>query len=109
MRAIVVIDVFLVDGETDRITVTLEGRKLRLQPRPDLRDRRVVRIVARQFGHPRALAQSGEESDREAVHFGFAKGFARSTRWPISGRINFSMARRHPPVEPGSAARSFPL
>src|SRR5271155_314268 len=108
-RTIVVLDVFLVDRETDRVAMAFEGRELGLEPRPDLRDRRVIGKFARQLGSAGALAQRSEKSNRQAVHLGLAEGSAKPTRWPSSGRINFSMPRRHPPVEPGSAARNFPL
>src|SRR5277367_1854814 len=96
-------DVFLVDGEADRIVMSGKLGKLDDQAPPDVADRGAVRKLARQLGRVRSLAQRREQLDRERVHL-----LNRYVMWPSSGMSSFSIASRHASGEPGSAATNLP-
>ena len=98
-------DIFLVDGEADRIVMPAEFGKFDDQLFPDIADGGAVGKLARQLGRMRALAQRREQFDREllTVHL-----LSRYVMWPSCGSSSFSIARRHASVEPGSAAMNLP-
>ena len=67
-RLEVAFDIFLVDGEADRIVMPAELGKFDDQLPPDVGDCGAVGKLARQLGGMRALAQRREQFDCEAVH-----------------------------------------
>ena len=61
-------DIFLVDGEADRIVMPAEFGKFDDQMFPDIADGGAVGKFTRQLGRMRALAQRREQFDREIIH-----------------------------------------
>src|SRR5579863_1523054 len=103
MRPEIAFDVFLIDCEADRIMMPRERGKLADQMLPDLLDGGAFGEFADQLGGVGAFAKGREQFEGETIHL-----LSRETMWPISGRINFSIASRHPSGEPGSAAINLP-
>src|SRR5208283_1475195 len=96
-------DIFLVDGETDRVVMPAELGKFNDQLPPDVADCCAVGKLTAQLSRVRPLAQRREQLDREPAH-----RLSSQVMCPSWGMSSFSIASRHASGEPGSAATNLP-